>query len=62
MPKSNRFDESTIGLRANACYNENLTETRTVLAMCENIDYNVGRIVNTIEERGLAEDTIVIFL
>lgn len=57
----NRFDESNLELKADDCYDENLTATRTVLAMCENIDYNVGRIVNALDETGLSEDTIVIY-
>ena len=30
--------------------------------MCENIDDNVGRLLATLDERGLARDTIVVFL
>ena len=36
--------------------------TRAALAMCENIDWNVGRISQKIEELGLSEKTIIIYL
>lgn len=32
------------------------------LAMCENIDHNVGRLLQTLERKGLRENTIVLFL
>jgi hypothetical protein len=35
--------------------------TRAALAMCENIDDNVGRLLRHLEQRQLAEDTIVIY-
>ncbi|MEM0964902.1 MAG: arylsulfatase [Verrucomicrobiota bacterium] len=35
--------------------------TRAALAMCENIDWNVGRVLDELDELGLAEDTIVIY-
>jgi hypothetical protein len=40
---------------------ENLDETRCVLAMCENIDWNVGRMLRKLDELKLAENTIVIY-
>lgn len=41
---------------------ENIPFTRAALAMCENIDMNVGRLVKTLEETGLTKNTIVIYL
>ncbi len=35
--------------------------TRAALAMCENIDWNVGRILKKLDELKLADDTIVIY-
>ena len=35
--------------------------TRAALAMCENIDWNVGRILQKLDALQLAEDTIVVF-
>ena len=40
---------------------EKLTETRAALAMVENIDENVGRVLSKTEELGIAENTIVLF-
>ncbi len=35
--------------------------TRAALAMCENIDWNVGRIVETLEQLGIADNTIILY-
>ncbi len=40
---------------------EDLLHTRAALAMCENIDWNVGRIVDNIANLGLEENTIIIY-
>ena len=40
---------------------EELDKTRCVLAMCENIDWNVGRVLDKLDELGLAEDTLVVY-
>ena len=39
-----------------------IDHTRAALAMCENIDWNVGRILEQLEKQGLSKNTIVIFL
>lgn len=41
---------------------EDLEMTRAALAMCENIDWNVGRFLEALDELDLADDTIVIYL
>ena len=38
-----------------------LPHTRAALAMCENIDDNVGRLLDHLDQRELAENTIVVF-
>ena len=40
----------------------NLNHTRAALAMCENIDSNVGKINEKLKELGLLENTIIIYL
>jgi hypothetical protein len=40
---------------------EDIDFTRAALAMCENIDWNVGRIVEKLEELGIEDNTIVIY-
>ena len=39
-----------------------IDHTRAALAMCENIDWNVGRILEQVERQGLTKNTIVIYL
>lgn len=41
---------------------EDLPQTKAALAMCENIDWNVGRLTQKVEELGLLEKTIIIYL
>ena len=40
---------------------EDINDTRAALAMCENIDWNVGRIVDKTRELGIDENTIIIY-
>lgn len=40
---------------------EDLMMTRAALAMVENIDWNVGRVLATLDELGLRDDTIVVY-
>ncbi len=41
---------------------EDLGMTRAALAMCENIDWNVGRVLQKLDDLKLANDTIVLYL
>ena len=36
--------------------------TKAALAMCENIDWNVGRILETLDSLGIQENTIIVYL
>lgn len=40
---------------------EDVMMTRAALAMCENIDWNVGRVLETLDQLDLSEDTIVVY-
>jgi len=40
---------------------EELGKTRCALAMCENIDWNVGRVLQKLDELNLSENTIVVY-
>jgi hypothetical protein len=40
---------------------ENLPHVRAALAMCENIDWNVGRLLKKLDDLKLANDTIVVY-
>ena len=41
--------------------NENIEHTRAALAMCENIDWNVGRLLKKLDDLKVAKNTIVIY-
>lgn len=56
-----KFDGMEICQTATDPAREVPDKTRCALAMCENIDWNVGRMVETLKELGLYEDTIVIY-
>lgn len=56
-----KFKTAEIGLRARDPKTEELGKTRAVLAMCENIDWNVGRILKRLDELQLQQNTIVIY-
>ncbi len=48
-------------LRASDESQEDLAMTRAALAMCENIEWNVGRILEALDKAGKAEDTIIVY-
>jgi hypothetical protein len=56
-----KFDGLDPALRHHDPGEEDLAMTRAALAMCENIDWNVGRVLAKLDELGLAENTIVIY-
>ena len=56
-----RFKEKNLPMRAGDPAKENLDETRVVLAMCENLDWNVGRVLRQLDELKLRESTIIVW-
>lgn len=56
-----RFENSPVPMRYQGPEKEELDQTRCVLAMCENIDWNVGRVLAKLQELRLAEKTIVVY-
>ena len=56
-----KFENAELKMRADHKKKENIQHTRAALAMCENIDYNVGRLLRGIDDMGIAENTIVVF-
>jgi len=56
-----RFREAEVTQRSTLPDQEDLDHTRCALAMMENQDWNVGRVLDKLEELGLAEDTIVFY-
>lgn len=57
-----KFENAPLALRHRDPAKEDLMHTRAALAMCENIDWNVGRLLRTLDEAQLTEQTIVVFL
>ncbi len=57
----NRFKDKPISQRATLADQEVDDETRCALAMVENQDWNVGRILTKLEELQLADNTIVLY-
>ncbi len=56
-----RFKDQPIGLRAKPGDAEDLDQTRCALAMMENLDWNVGRVLKRLDELKLADNTIVLY-
>ncbi|REK10526.1 MAG: N-acetylgalactosamine 6-sulfate sulfatase [Planctomycetota bacterium] len=56
-----KFDGRDLKLRHRDPEREDLQMTRAALAMCENIDWNVGRVLKKLDELELADDTIVLY-
>lgn len=56
-----RFKDKQIAQRATNADKELLDETRCALAMIENQDWNVGRVLSKLDELGLSQNTIVLY-
>lgn len=56
-----RFKNNPITQRATEPKAESIEQTRCALAMMENQDQNVGRVLETIQSLGLADHTIVLY-
>lgn len=56
-----KFEDMQLGMRHRDPEKENELHTRAALAMCENIDWNVSRILKKLDDLKLAEDTIVVY-
>lgn len=56
-----KFADAPLPMRFQDPSKEELPMTRAALAMVENIDWNVGRVLDKLDELKLAEDTIVLY-
>lgn len=56
-----KFKDKKITMRHRDPKRENLPHLRCALAMCENIDWNVGRLLKKLDEMKIADNTIVVF-
>ncbi len=57
----NKFKDKELKLRGTDAKKEEIEHTRAALAMCEDIDWNVGRILAKLDELGIADDTIILY-
>ena len=57
-----KFEDQPLSLKGTIAEREKEVHTRAALAMCENIDWNVGRIVDKVASFGMADNTILLFL
>ena len=56
-----RHADNPLAQRAQPSRKEMISHTRAAMAMCENIDWNVGRLLEKLDDLGIAENTIVVF-
>lgn len=56
-----RFESKELAMRHRDPKIEDVPKTRAALAMVENIDWNVGRVLAKLDELQLADDTIVLY-
>jgi arylsulfatase A-like enzyme len=56
-----KFKDKKIAMHFRDAKRENPPHLRCALAMCENIDWNVGRILKQLDALKIADDTIVVF-
>lgn len=57
----NKFRDAELKKHNRDPKKENLPHLRAALAMCENIDWNVGRLLKTLKESGQQDNTIVVY-
>ena len=58
----NRFENKALQMRHRDTSIEDIQHTQAALSMCENIDWNVGRILKHLKDTNLEDNTIVIYL
>ncbi len=56
-----RFHTKELTLTGTLAKSEKPDHTRAALAMCENLDRNVGRLLKSLDDSNLAKDTIVVY-
>ena len=57
----NKFQGKRLPMRHRDPGREDVVHSRAALAMCENVDWNVGRILKKLDELQIADNTIVVF-
>jgi len=57
----NKFKDAELKLHNREADKEDIPHVRAALAMCENIDWNVGRLLKALEDTGKTNNTIVVY-
>jgi arylsulfatase A-like enzyme len=57
-----KFENRELDMKNHNAEKEDIQHTRAALAMCENIDWNVGRVAAKVDELGLSDNTIIVYL
>jgi len=57
----NKFENAELSMRNREPGKEKDLHLRAALAMCENIDWNVGRVMDKLDALGIADNTIVLY-
>jgi len=57
----NKFKDMDLEFQHREPRREDVGHTRAALAMCENIDWNVGRLLKKLKDLKLEEDTVVVY-
>ncbi|MCZ6632741.1 MAG: sulfatase-like hydrolase/transferase, partial [bacterium] len=56
-----KFKDHPIDMRDRDPDSEDINRTRAALAMCENVDWNVGRLLAKLDDLNLSDNTVVIY-
>jgi arylsulfatase A-like enzyme len=56
-----KFAKAELAMRGANPRQEDVAHTRAALAMCENLDWNVGRLLGKLDELNAARDTIIVY-
>ena len=56
-----KFADAELAMHNREPQKEDVDHIRAALAMCENIDWNVGRLLDTLDDLSIAKDTIVVY-
>ena len=56
-----KFENADLAMHNREPKKENLQHVRAALAMCENIDWNVGRLLKKLDDLQIAKNTIVVY-
>ena len=56
-----KFEDAELEMRHREPENEDVQHTRAALAMMENVDWNVGRLMTALDDMGLTGNTIFLF-